>query len=145
MRFKKLIRNIKEGFKEINKKNDNISLHLAVREGDIAMLNSLLKNVEKIDKNDENGQTALHVAAEAGQTAAVKLLIEKGANINAKDKYNQTPLHLATTVGHTGTVKLLLDNDAKTDEKNKKGFKSIGCSYQGRSSRGSHRSSRTRC
>lgn len=90
-------------------------LHRAAAEGDIAMLESLLKagvpaNI-KIGRGDDGlgmGATPLHVAAARAQIAAIRTLLASGADINSWDGDLETPLHWAVRHGQEIAVAALL-------------------------------------
>lgn len=59
----------------------------ACRQGDLAVLHSLLENnVNDLDKISENGLSPLHYAARNDHGEAVQLLIDHGAGENNKLK-----------------------------------------------------------
>lgn len=96
-------------------------LHHAVTTGNIKLLNSLLKDDNKINKVDENGQTLLHYAVSLGNAEVVKLLADK-IDPNIQDKKGRTALHYASILGDKHMVESLLphtdpnkrDNDGRT-------------------------------
>jgi len=94
-------------------------LFKAVKEGDTAKLERLLKEGADVNVKDDYGRTPLHVAAEKGEVEIVKLLLEKGADVNVKNNNGQTPLHYAASGGYTEIVKLLLERGADVNVKNK--------------------------
>lgn len=121
----------KKGFKKINKKNDNISLHLAAREGDIAVVNSLIEKGANINEKDKYDHAPLHLATTVGHTETVKLLLDNDAKTDEKNERGDTPLHLAANRGQQKIVSLLLTKGAKIDEKNKKGFTPLDLAIKG--------------
>ncbi|KAM9326229.1 CARD- and ANK-domain containing inflammasome adapter protein-like [Gastrophryne carolinensis] len=83
----------------------------AVMNGDLSLLESLLKNSD-INAVNSSGETLLHVAACKGHVTVIEFLISKGAKVDAKDKKHRTPLHKAAENGHEGAVKTLLQAGA---------------------------------
>ncbi|GMF65070.1 unnamed protein product [Phytophthora lilii] len=80
-------------------------LHIAVRKGDVQVLDALLEHEsidELLDAPDFNGNTALHFAAgnwrQPACLAVTERLLEAGANVNAHNKRGLTPLavHMLT-------------------------------------------------
>ncbi|OQR89595.1 ankyrin repeat protein [Thraustotheca clavata] len=92
------------------------ALHLAARNGKIAVIEYLLQvGVGTTIKNND-GSTPLFGAAEFGQQDAIKFLIKHGA-VDANNKYQTTALHHAARNCHLGVVALLVKSVAATDTK----------------------------
>jgi|GEM_PF-6608734 len=92
----------------------NTALLLSAREGNTAIVNSLLEKMspQAINAKNNSGKTALHMHAYEGNTAIVNSLLEKMSPqaINAKDNYGQTALHAAIArPGNTAIVNSLLE------------------------------------
>ncbi|KAL3435422.1 ankyrin repeat-containing domain protein [Aspergillus tetrazonus] len=86
-------------------------VHLAATNGDIGMLQTLLKfSPSLIDLNcqDIDGFAPLHCAVKNHTSEAVKWLIEHGAMVDAKDFTMTTPLQLASQPKNYGIFCLLL-------------------------------------
>lgn len=82
--------------------------------GDVASMQRLLEQGERVDKPDaENGMTALMHAASQGQADTVRLLLAQGAYAQARDSRGNTALMHAITNGHPDTFRLILDALAK--------------------------------
>ena len=62
----------------------NNALHLAAKEGNVAVVQSQLRNFD-INVKGENQRTALVLAAEAGKAEVVKLLLTWNADVNIPD------------------------------------------------------------
>lgn len=74
-------------------------VHLAATNGDIGMLQTLLKfspNLIVLNCQDIDGFAPLHCAVKNHTSEAVKWLIEHGAMVDAKDYTMTTPLQLAS-------------------------------------------------
>lgn len=96
----------------------NYPLHLAARNLNRNVIESLLQHGAEINKTNKSLQTALHIAASSIDQKSVSIagdLINARATINATDNKQQTPLHLACGSGHAGTVALLLKQGALID------------------------------
>ena len=63
----------------------------AVRNNDLATLQSLIKSVD-VNTKDERGGTPLMYAAAFGSLDAMKLLVSSGADVNAKNAFDATAL-----------------------------------------------------
>ena len=90
-------------------------LHKAVREGQVQVVEWLIKSGDNIEERDNFEMTALHVAAQFGQLEVMKCLIEKGAEKDVKNQEGNTPLHEAVENGHHEVVKYLIEKGANTD------------------------------
>ena len=67
--------------------------YLACREGDLEMVNRLLKTMTARDVNrieESNNSTALHAASYFGHAAVVKRLLEVGASTHTHNGYGNT-------------------------------------------------------
>jgi len=71
------------------------ALHYAAFNGNVEIINLLIKNGADVKAKAKDGVTPLHYAASKNSKDAVKILIEKGADINAKDAKGKTPLNYA--------------------------------------------------
>ena len=91
-------------------KND--SLHLAVAEGSLNKIKTLLRNGANIDE-DDCGRTPLYLAIEQNSIEIVLLLISNGASVDVKECYS--PLYLALERGYSDIVKLLIENGANVN------------------------------
>ncbi|MEO5760671.1 MAG: ankyrin repeat domain-containing protein [Vicinamibacteria bacterium] len=88
-------------------------LLIAAKNGDAAMVETLLKGGADPNTATTNGTSPLMFASASGNVVAVRLLLEKGADVGAKEKaMNQTALMFAAANGRTDAVKLLLSRGA---------------------------------
>ncbi len=89
-------------------------IHGAVRDGDLARVQALLKGSPSLvsSKDNSHGATPLHFAAFIGRTVVAELLLANKADFNAKDVNGLTRLHVAAAYGHEEAAKLLLANKA---------------------------------
>jgi hypothetical protein len=85
----------------------------AVRQGDLALVTSLLDQGADVNAKFRYGATALFKAAERGHTEIVKLLLARGADVTVKDTfYGATAMTWALDNDHVETVRALLEKDS---------------------------------
>jgi hypothetical protein len=85
----------------------------AVRQGDLALVTSLLDQGADVNAKFRYGATALFKAAERGHTEIVKLLLARGADVTVKDTfYKATAMTWALDNDHVETVRALLEKDS---------------------------------
>ena len=94
--------------------------------GNVGVVELLLKSGADIHAKDYYGLTPLHWAAELGYTEVVALLLKHGANINARNNFGVTPLHRAANHGQTKVLELLLQHGADTEGKTCYSYFKIG-------------------
>nr|XP_014015359.1 unnamed protein product [Salmo salar] len=94
-------------------------LHLAVRGGNMDIIEFCIHKGAKIDQQQVDGSTALHFACSQGATEAVKLILSSyirlDSIINLPDGACQTPLHRATIFDHTELAEYLISKGADID------------------------------
>lgn len=133
----------------------NTLLIIAARNGNLELLDFLLRNRANILKKNKygdsalmaaafrghaavverlldakaatagDGWTALHYAAYAGYEEIIRLLVKHGAALDAVAPNGQTALMLAASNGKLDAVKLLIDADADMDLKDPKGASAL--------------------
>jgi ankyrin repeat protein len=111
-------------------------LHAAVRQGNLGVLRSLLKEHSDLanarSETDARGSFPLHVAAENGQAAAARLLLEHGADVSLLDLENDAnALCWAAFFGRPELTKVLLDAGSDTQRPNKHGLTPLDCALGG--------------
>lgn len=87
-------------------------VHTAAQDGDVNLLQQLLKNVPDIDDLWSDSGTPLHAAVQGGSCDAVTALLDAGAAIDCVNGDGITPLMLAAVMGHEDVMLLLLERDA---------------------------------
>jgi ankyrin repeat protein len=80
----------------------------AVKRGDQAAVDSLLKQGVDVNGRQGDGATALHWAAHQDDRSMVERLLRAGADVQAANELGVTPLLLACTNGSTPVVEALL-------------------------------------
>ncbi|MFC1764702.1 ankyrin repeat domain-containing protein [Planctomycetota bacterium] len=88
-------------------------LHVAVAEGDLAHIKSLVEQGVDINAKDELGMTPLFWAISLRQAKVAALLIAQGADVNAETQDRQTPLRMAVIRGDREIVEILIANGAE--------------------------------
>ncbi len=85
----------------------------AARDGDAAVVRSLLEEGADVNAARGDGLTALHLAAEGGHPEVAAALLDAGAPVEAGTRIgSHTPLHVAARGGHTAVVLSLLEAGA---------------------------------
>lgn len=104
---------------------DETALHLAVMQGDLALVQLIVQHdPDLLNRKNRGNFTPMHYAAECGHLDIVKYLAEQkpklvdkpnkrmGLNFIIEKKLNFTPLHFAAEEGHLDVVKFLVENNA---------------------------------
>jgi len=80
----------------------------AIRAGDPAAVQTLIKQRTDVDAPEPDGATALHWAAHMDDAASLDALLKAGANPNTANVYGMTPLMLAAENGSAAIIERLL-------------------------------------
>jgi tetratricopeptide (TPR) repeat protein len=94
------------------------ALFTAVVNGNVEVVELLLKAGADIEAKDDFGLTPISLAAWRGHTEVVKLLLKARADIEVKDDFGLTPISLAASRGHVEVAKLLLKAGVNIKTKN---------------------------
>ncbi|XP_068155259.1 LOW QUALITY PROTEIN: uncharacterized protein [Drosophila tropicalis] len=70
-------------------------LHLAVIQGNLAMVNLLLANKADVNAVDNEGHSVVHWATVCGEVESLRAVLAAGANVAKPDVNGGTPLHYA--------------------------------------------------
>ena len=76
----------------------------AIRAGDPAAVQTLIKQRTDVDAPEPDGATALHWAAHMDDAASLDALLKAGANPNTANVYGMTPLMLAAENGSAAII-----------------------------------------
>ena len=89
-------------FAKADVSDKNAKLLLAVKDGSVKDVQTLLAEGANPNTTDDHGVPALMWAANNGHTEVVKFLLEKGADVNVKRTTDgATVLMIASQEGHT--------------------------------------------
>ena len=104
--------------------SDETALHIAAKQGHVAICQILIDLGEKIDVNakNSNNSTPLHLACKSGQYLVSQLLIRSGGFLNALDDFHNTPLHYAAESGEIKLIKYLFNRFPGLEGKNNQGL-----------------------
>ena len=89
----------------------NTALHCACEQGQLEVVELLVRAKADINANNLKNFTPLHLAAASGHMQVAEYLIQEEVSIDGDGKVS-TPLLLACKVGHSSIVKLLLKHQA---------------------------------
>jgi ankyrin len=96
-------------------------IHLAVKNGDLNILNTLLDRGASASASTKDGKTPLHFADKIGNLDAISVLLSHDANIAAVTGMGETMLHLAANSGNIEALKFLLQHGADVKAKTSDG------------------------
>ena len=99
----------------------NSALHYSCNEGNLKIVEILLKANCDTNITNKEKKTPLHLSAEKGFFDISKKLIENGASLNSLDLKKNSPIHYACMFNHVELVKYFLTKLPKVDIKNAKG------------------------
>jgi uncharacterized protein len=85
----------------------DMSLIDAVKAGDYAIAEALIKGGADVNQQDEQGWTPLNFAAGKGSLSLVKLLVEHGADIFKVGRDRRTPYDIALAAGRVSVARYL--------------------------------------
>ncbi|XP_034488531.1 ankycorbin [Drosophila innubila] len=88
-------------------------LHLAVIQGNLAMVNLLLANKADVNAVDNEGHSVVHWATVCGEIEALRAVLAAGANVAKPDVNGGTPLHYAAQMCGASYDSKLQSNSSK--------------------------------
>lgn len=112
-------------FNSLNQTALNDRFTAAVKAGDYARAQSLLREGANINVRDEEGETMLLWTARRGQTGIALLLVARGAVLDAQDLNGDTALILAADKGNVDIARALIDAGADIMVENRQGRKAF--------------------
>lgn len=107
-------------------------LSLAVRQGNVELVRSLIKTGASVNHVDRDGWTILRSAAWGGHARIVDLLLDAGVQVDRADRDGRTALRAAAWGGHGDIVLKLLEHGADVNKVDKEGRTAlIAAAYMG--------------
>ena len=108
---------------DVNARNKNgiTTLHLAVHNGNLNLIEFMLEHKARLDVKDNSGRTPLHLVclASKNRLAILKSILSKckKSEIDSRDFRGKTALHIAVLSNDLQAVKLLLDSGANPEKR----------------------------
>lgn len=103
-----------------------LTIHEAVREGDLADVKYHLSHGADLGDLDESGYSLLHSAAASCRPKIAQYLLSEGAKVDPRDEENTpryfTPLHLATRANSDRVLHVLLRYGADPNAQDVDGY-----------------------
>ncbi|XP_070697967.1 kinase D-interacting substrate of 220 kDa B [Pempheris klunzingeri] len=101
-------------FKDVDSRSDNgqTPLMVAAEQGNLEIVQELIRRGANVNLDDVDGWTALISAAKEGHIEVVRELLENNANLEHRDMGGWTALMWAAYKGRTDVAQLLLDKGA---------------------------------
>jgi len=94
-------------------------LQQAIRDGNQATIDSVLKQGANPNEYDDDGMTAMHLASHKGDRLALIKMVNAGGDVSIQHKVNKSqPIHFAAEIGDKECVNYLLDAEAEIDAVN---------------------------
>ncbi|QYS95164.1 Protein SSH4 [Trichoderma simmonsii] len=100
---------------DVQRKDKSTPLHLAANNGDLPLVDYLLKEGAVAENVSEMFGTALTAAAEGGNIAVAKRILTEGIDVNATGGAYHTALQAAAHNGRAAMVDLLLEKQANVN------------------------------
>jgi len=97
----------------VRNKDGLTGLHYLLEDGNISMMQSLLRNANVNLPSGDSDNTPLHIAVQMTNDFAVSSLLRAGADKTAKNKDGKTPLELAQEDPEPAIIALLSDAPAE--------------------------------
>ena len=91
---------------------DDTILHLAIVEGSIEEVNTLLRCGADVNAVGDLGNTPLHIAALMNELICAEILLEHGANLKMSNEFAETAMDIAKIMDCTGIVSLFRKQEA---------------------------------
>ena len=105
--------------------NKFTSVHYAVENGNLKMLEHLIDKGANIEARSKDGDTPLIRAAYRGDLQIVNYLISKGADLDAQSKLGITPLITSAGFDRLNIIKALVEAGANIEFISSRGYSAI--------------------
>lgn len=104
----------------INYKDESgwTALHYACDEGNLKIVEILMKMNVDVNMKTFIKKTPLHLAADKGYFDISRILIENGATVSTLDDEKNNPIHLCAQKGHIELLRYFLERHPQADSKN---------------------------
>ena len=89
-------------------------MHVAVKRGNIEVINELVRIKYPLNEPKVNGITALGISAIHGKLQIMKKLVENGADVNLTSPAGISPLYLAIKARNIDCIRYLFEKGAKS-------------------------------
>merc|ERR1712062_297035 len=116
------IEKVKDSLKKLARGKDKCvqyPVHEVAENGDVKLMEFILKTSFDMNAKDRWGWTALHLACLYGRIETAQLIIQNSKNfvidLNAKDDFGRTAWHLACKYGKTETAQVIIKNSKNFD------------------------------
>ncbi|UYV68874.1 hypothetical protein LAZ67_6001398 [Cordylochernes scorpioides] len=103
----------------------DVTTEMAKSQGDLNMVEILIKAKANVYDEDSGGNTPLHIASLKNHVEMVNYLLKNGANVNAKNEYGVTPLMIYVTKDNMEMVKTLINAKAEINEVDEQGLTAL--------------------
>ncbi|MGH8636912.1 MAG: ankyrin repeat domain-containing protein [Burkholderiales bacterium] len=87
----------------------------AVKNGNVPVINELLRKGIDVDSTDRTGSTLLMTASSLGKLDAARALVAHKASVNARNQYGESALMMAAIRDHRPIVEYLLGSGAEVN------------------------------
>ncbi|MDY6986564.1 MAG: ankyrin repeat domain-containing protein [Thermodesulfobacteriota bacterium] len=114
------------------KKTDGRPLLIAVDEGDVETVKTLVEEGANVYQRARGGETALMIAAARGHTHVSEVLLKEGLDVNMISADGRTPLMMAASLHRTEMVKFLLKRGADPNWKGPLGISALSLAVEKR-------------
>mmetsp|Transcript_13664 Transcript_13664/g.29319 ORF Transcript_13664/g.29319 Transcript_13664/m.29319 type:complete len:342 (+) Transcript_13664:166-1191(+) len=100
-------------------------MHVACENGQLDVVEYLIKRRVDVDAGDFFRVTPLHLAAIEDHYQICEVLLNARANVKPEDVEGDVPLHWAATKGHSDVIELLVKHGSHVDAQNNSGWTAL--------------------
>ena len=107
----------------IKKDTGETPIMIAIRAGQLPMVNFLIASGADLNAHDSQGQTLMDLALKQGNTGILKIIMDKvGIGLNTKDDKGQTLLEKTVGMNNVSNAKFLIEQGANVNVRNEEGM-----------------------